>query len=79
MFYVLLQMPDLSLERKHALDCGAGIGRITGNLLTNFFDTVDLVEQNPKFLEQARSYLKHSLSKIGEFYSAGELSVELLK
>jgi protein N-terminal methyltransferase len=59
-------------ERKYALDCGAGIGRITGNLLTKYFETVDLVEQNPKFLEQAKLYLKSSLNKVGQFYSAGK-------
>jgi len=59
------------LERQRALDCGAGIGRITGNMLVNYFDTVDLVEQNPKFLEQAKTYLKKSMGKIGNFYSVG--------
>ena len=34
------------------LDCGAGIGRISKHLLQRHFSTVDLVEQNPKFLEQ---------------------------
>ena len=28
--------------RARALDCGAGIGRITKHLLTKFFDSVDL-------------------------------------
>ncbi|OXU28135.1 hypothetical protein TSAR_005012 [Trichomalopsis sarcophagae] len=67
----LFQLPDQLSERKNALDCGAGIGRITGNLLTKFFDTVDLVEQNPKFLEQAKQYLKKSIGKVGEFHSVG--------
>lgn len=58
--------------RTQALDCGAGIGRITKNLLTNFFDKVDLVEQNPAFLEQAKSYLGPTLNhKIGEYYPVG--------
>merc|ERR1712037_204194 len=39
------------------LDCGAGIGRISKHLLQRHFSTVDLVEQNPKFLEQAKKYL----------------------
>lgn len=41
-----------------ALDCGAGIGRITKHLLQRHFQSIDLVEQNPKFLEKARDYLK---------------------
>lgn len=39
------------------LDCGAGIGRVTKNLLLPLFDTVDMVEQNPEFLEKAKDYL----------------------
>ena len=38
-------------------DCGAGIGRVTKNLLLPLFDTVDMVEQNPDFLEKAKVYL----------------------
>ncbi|RKP22271.1 alpha-N-methyltransferase NTM1, partial [Syncephalis pseudoplumigaleata] len=38
----------------YGLDCGAGIGRVTKQLLLNFFDRVDLVECTGKFLEQAR-------------------------
>lgn len=70
--FQLLQLPNSLSERKNALDCGAGIGRITGNLLTRFFDNVDLVEQNPKFLEQAQLYLKSSIHKIGQFYPTGK-------
>lgn len=58
--------------REYALDCGAGIGRITKHLLTEFFDKVDLVEQNPKFLNQAKQYLGTKLQdKIGNYYSVG--------
>lgn len=38
-------------------DCGAGIGRVTKNLLLPLFDTVDMVEQNPDFLQKAKDYL----------------------
>jgi protein N-terminal methyltransferase len=41
-----------------ALDCGAGIGRISKHLLQRHFQSIDLVEQNPKFLEKAKDYLK---------------------
>ncbi|KAK2547754.1 N-terminal Xaa-Pro-Lys N-methyltransferase 1-B [Acropora cervicornis] len=41
-----------------ALDCGAGIGRVTKNLLLPLFDTVDLVEQNPDFVEKAKEYIQ---------------------
>ncbi|XP_068905223.1 N-terminal Xaa-Pro-Lys N-methyltransferase 1-B [Tenebrio molitor] len=58
--------------KDHALDCGAGIGRITKYLLTDFFHKVDLVEQNPNFLNQAKQYLGPKLQdKIGNYYSSG--------
>ena len=37
-----------------AVDCGGGIGRVTFNLLLEFFGKVDLVEPNGNFLETAR-------------------------
>ncbi|KAJ1960866.1 hypothetical protein IWQ62_004066, partial [Dispira parvispora] len=55
-------------------DCGAGIGRITKGLLSRVFDTVDLVEQDGHFLEQAKtSYLVDEIKagKIGQFYHQG--------
>lgn len=54
-----------------ALDCGAGIGRITKNLLINYFKRVDLVEQNPKFLEAAKKSLDCYSARIGEYYPIG--------
>lgn len=33
----------------HALDCGAGIGRITQFVLNTRFDKIDLIEINPEF------------------------------
>lgn len=55
---------------ERALDCGAGIGRITKHLLTKHFQTVDLVEQDKHFLEKAREYLAGN-SKVGNLYCAG--------
>ena len=56
--------------KERALDCGAGIGRITKNLLFNHFKKVDLVEQNPAFVEQARDILQ-SQQNMGNFYCSG--------
>ena len=53
-----------------ALDCGAGIGRITKNLLQRFFTSTDLVDQDPKFIEKAKENLKAS-EKVGEFFCSG--------
>ena len=44
------------------LDCGAGIGRVTKNLLLPLFETVDIVEQNPDFVEKAKDFL------VSEYY-----------
>jgi len=52
------------------LDCGAGIGRITKNLLSRFFSKVDLVDQDPKFIEQARKDFEGN-PKIGDTYCCG--------
>lgn len=59
--------------RGHALDCGAGIGRITKFLLCNLFDRVDMVEQNPQFLDTAKEYLGPSLveKKVGQMFPVG--------
>ncbi|KAH6591873.1 hypothetical protein BASA50_008473 [Batrachochytrium salamandrivorans] len=42
------------LSTTMACDCGAGIGRVSESFLLNVFDKVDLVEQNPQFLETAQ-------------------------
>jgi protein N-terminal methyltransferase len=39
--------------RKRACDVGGGIGRVTQNVLLKCFETVELVEQCPAFLERA--------------------------
>jgi protein N-terminal methyltransferase len=52
-----------------ALDCGAGIGRVTSNLLLPLFDTVDMVEQSDKFVDEAKRLIKSS--KMGCFYCSG--------
>ena len=55
-----------------ALDCGAGIGRLTKLLLTTVFDSVDLLEQNPKFVEEAPAYLgTEKAAKVEKFICSG--------
>lgn len=56
--------------RLHALDCGAGIGRVSKNLLMNWFERVDLVEQDPQFCATANSELS-STEKLGTIYNVG--------
>lgn len=57
-----------------ALDCGAGIGRVTKNLLIKYFKSVDLVEQDATFVNKANQYLSVEGKlhpKIGEIYNEG--------
>jgi protein N-terminal methyltransferase len=56
-------------NNQRALDCGAGIGRVTTNLLLPLFETVDLVEQCSKFVEEAKRTIKHA--RMGQFYESG--------
>ncbi|XP_063624050.1 N-terminal Xaa-Pro-Lys N-methyltransferase 1-like [Cydia splendana] len=56
---------------KLALDCGAGIGRITQNLLITLFDKVDLVEQEARFLSAAKKRIGENNERLGSLYHAG--------
>jgi len=53
---LLKYLPKIS-ERKYAADCGAGIGRISKGLLLKHFEKVNLIEQNPQFLQKAKELL----------------------
>lgn len=57
---ILSNMPESLLSSKHlvALDCGAGVGRVTENLLLRRFHEVDLVEPVSHFLEAAKDSLR---------------------
>lgn len=67
-----------ALGNKNALDCGAGIGRVTKNLLIPRFATVDMVEQDEKFSKKALDYCTNcdentlNISKrLGTIYNVG--------
>ncbi|KAF9998826.1 hypothetical protein BGZ79_007515 [Entomortierella chlamydospora] len=58
----------------HVLDCGAGIGRVTKQVLIKAFDHVDLVENCAAFVKQAKEeYLKEEieLGRVGEVRCSG--------
>lgn len=55
--------------KEYALDCGAGIGRVTKNLLIPHFEKVDMVEQDKNFCDKAREYVDDR--KLGEIYNCG--------
>ena len=54
-----------SVGRDRALDCGAGIGRISKHLLCPLFTTTDVMEPTAQMLDTARATLP--ASAIGEF------------
>ncbi|XP_075168134.1 alpha N-terminal protein methyltransferase 1-like [Haematobia irritans] len=66
------------MHKKYALDCGAGIGRVTKNLLMPLFEKVDMVEQDPAFAERAREYCTTDMGstlgypkRLGEIHNIG--------
>lgn len=54
-----------------ALDCGAGIGRITKRLLLPLFNTVDLVDVTQEFLDKAKAYLGEESKRVGNYFCSG--------
>ncbi|XP_054718323.1 N-terminal Xaa-Pro-Lys N-methyltransferase 1-like [Uloborus diversus] len=54
-----------------ALDCGSGIGRVTKHLLSKYFTTIDMVEQNKEFLEASHAYLEAEDSKVLKRFNSG--------
>jgi len=56
----LTKLPGVKLGR--AIDCGAGIGRICKGMLAHVCKEVDLVEQNPLYVEKAKEYCAGLLS-----------------
>ena len=57
------------------VDCGAGIGRVTGGLLCSVADTVDVVEPVRKFTQEITSASEFATyraeGRIGDVYNAG--------
>lgn len=47
-----------NISNNYALDCGAGIGRVSKNLLIPRFKKVDIVEQDENFSNAAKDYCK---------------------
>ncbi|XP_062816009.1 N-terminal Xaa-Pro-Lys N-methyltransferase 1 [Anolis carolinensis] len=54
-----------------ALDCGAGIGRISKRLLLPLFRAVDLVDVTEGFLDQARAFLGEDARRVRNFFCCG--------
>uniref|UniRef100_A0A1A9W3Q4 Alpha N-terminal protein methyltransferase 1 n=1 Tax=Glossina brevipalpis TaxID=37001 RepID=A0A1A9W3Q4_9MUSC len=76
--YFLRELKIKDASKTCALDCGAGIGRVSKNLLMPLFAKVDLVEQDYAFAEKAKEYcVKDSgavlgyPNRLGEIYNIG--------
>ncbi|XP_007441151.1 N-terminal Xaa-Pro-Lys N-methyltransferase 1 [Python bivittatus] len=54
-----------------ALDCGAGIGRITKRLLLPLFKAVDMVDVTEDFLNKARTYLGAEGQRVRNYFCCG--------
>eukprot|EP00920_Eleutheroschizon_duboscqi_P027798 GHVT01068039.1.p1 GENE.GHVT01068039.1~~GHVT01068039.1.p1 ORF type:complete len:326 (+),score=60.14 GHVT01068039.1:654-1631(+) len=60
--------PPVLMKFNYALDCGAGIGRVTKGFLLKLFDKVDLVEPIEKYVEVAKQTLPRD--RVIEFFKA---------
>lgn len=61
-------------KRELAVDCGAGIGRVSKFLLLPHFERVDLVEQSPRLLQSVPQYVgRHNsdVARIRNLYCMG--------
>ncbi|CAK8691175.1 N-terminal Xaa-Pro-Lys N-methyltransferase 1-like [Clavelina lepadiformis] len=74
-----IQGASAKTKTGRALDCGAGIGRVTKHLLLPLFDIVDLVELNKAFLDEAKTYIGQNASRVGNYFCCGLQSLELPK
>ncbi|KAM9642539.1 N-terminal Xaa-Pro-Lys N-methyltransferase 1 isoform 2-T2 [Trichechus inunguis] len=55
----------------YALDCGAGIGRITKRLLLPLFKVVDMVDLTEDFLVKAKTYLGEEGKRVRNYFCCG--------
>ncbi|CAH8433659.1 unnamed protein product [Schistosoma curassoni] len=81
--YTSLNVPDIADSEifldefgpsttAYALDCGAGIGRVTKQLLLPRFSIVDMVELTQSFLNQAEEYIgPEDFPRVGERFCIG--------
>lgn len=58
---------------QNAIDCGAGIGRVTKHLLMPLYQKVDVVEQCSEFTDRIHDYIREPalLEKLGTIYNVG--------
>ncbi|OHS96701.1 hypothetical protein TRFO_37105 [Tritrichomonas foetus] len=58
-FFVLsLLKSEDKIKGGRVADCGGGIGRVSFQVLSHFFDKIDIIDPIPQFLLKAREYLE---------------------
>jgi len=60
------------------IDCGAGIGRVTDNVLRHYFKEIDLVEINKNFTDYAKEYFINN-KKIKNIFCSPIQKIEFKK
>lgn len=74
LFFARIRKLRPDWTRELAVDCGAGIGRVTKFLLLPTFKRVDLVEQSPRLLQSVPQYVgrsTHDMKRIRNLYCMG--------
>ena len=62
----MFKLTGHKLREGTCLDCGAGIGRVTKNLLSKFFKTSDLLESNRRLLDASITFVDDAVR--GDLY-----------
>ncbi|CEF69051.1 Alpha N-terminal protein methyltransferase 1 [Strongyloides ratti] len=66
-----LRSKKLFSQMDRALDCGAGIGRVTKYTLMPYFKTVDMVDVIESFIENSKKYLGSDDERVGNKFICG--------
>lgn len=66
-----LSSDSRQINRRRALDVGAGIGRVTRYLLSGEFQVVDMLEQSVSYLKESHNYLESVKDKVGRRIACG--------
>lgn len=64
-------VPRTPMRPTFAVDCGAGIGRVTRFALAKHFEKVDIVEQDEHFIKASEKYLRDVEGHIGQRLCVG--------
>ncbi|PAV77850.1 hypothetical protein WR25_19980 [Diploscapter pachys] len=65
-----LKQKNMLMNFGYALDCGAGIGRVTKNLLLPLFEKVDMVDVVPELINKSDEYIGEE-PRIGDKFVEG--------